>query len=177
MIWRKPSALQRILFDDLFQGGMYNFLPHVTYEGGDELQPSICRYSHDYVLSPEQIACLASNAKKAPCNWLKNGESENLQSPWVCLKTLPPRRTVPVRGKMLLGSCLPQWLEMFSSQQRQVLVQGWWVLKYLHQRISLRYKQRECIQTYSHKEVWAWWGEVLTVVWAPAWMALYLGQM
>jgi len=34
---------------------------------------SVCRYSHDYVLNPEQISCLASNAKKAPCNWLKNG--------------------------------------------------------------------------------------------------------
>ncbi|KAF8222733.1 hypothetical protein L208DRAFT_582297 [Tricholoma matsutake] len=33
----------------------------------------VCRYSHDYVLSPEQIACLSNNAKKAPCNWLKSG--------------------------------------------------------------------------------------------------------
>ncbi|KAL0582002.1 hypothetical protein V5O48_000060 [Marasmius crinis-equi] len=32
-----------------------------------------CKYSHDYVLSPEQLSALASNAKKAPCNWLKNG--------------------------------------------------------------------------------------------------------
>ncbi|KAF9076000.1 hypothetical protein BDP27DRAFT_1415150 [Rhodocollybia butyracea] len=34
-----------------------------------------CKYSHDYVLSPEQLANLAANAKKAPCNWLKNGLS------------------------------------------------------------------------------------------------------
>ncbi|ESK97566.1 hypothetical protein Moror_17566 [Moniliophthora roreri MCA 2997] len=37
-----------------------------------------CKYSHEYVLSPEQLASLASNAKKAPCNWLKNG----LQCPY-----------------------------------------------------------------------------------------------
>jgi len=34
---------------------------------------SMCRYSHDYVLAPEQLESLSSNAKKAPCNWLKNG--------------------------------------------------------------------------------------------------------
>ncbi|EAU84925.2 hypothetical protein CC1G_00444 [Coprinopsis cinerea okayama7 len=33
----------------------------------------ICKYSHDYLLTPEQLAQLANNAKKAPCNWLKNG--------------------------------------------------------------------------------------------------------
>jgi len=32
-----------------------------------------CKYSHDYVLTQEQLASLRSNAKKAPCNWLKNG--------------------------------------------------------------------------------------------------------
>ncbi|TFK29342.1 hypothetical protein FA15DRAFT_664274 [Coprinopsis marcescibilis] len=32
-----------------------------------------CKYSHDYLLSPEQLTQLANNAKKAPCNWLKNG--------------------------------------------------------------------------------------------------------
>ncbi|KAJ7638680.1 hypothetical protein FB45DRAFT_903524 [Roridomyces roridus] len=32
-----------------------------------------CKYSHDYALTPEQLASLANNAKKAPCNWLKNG--------------------------------------------------------------------------------------------------------
>ncbi|KIK65409.1 hypothetical protein GYMLUDRAFT_38861 [Collybiopsis luxurians FD-317 M1] len=37
-----------------------------------------CKYSHEYVLSPEQLATLAANAKKAPCNWLKNG----LQCPY-----------------------------------------------------------------------------------------------
>jgi hypothetical protein len=36
-------------------------------------QASACKYSHDYVLTPEQLASLANNAKKAPCNWLKNG--------------------------------------------------------------------------------------------------------
>ncbi|PPQ66755.1 hypothetical protein CVT24_008712 [Panaeolus cyanescens] len=35
-----------------------------------------CKYSHDYVLTPEQLVSLANNAKKAPCNWLKNGERE-----------------------------------------------------------------------------------------------------
>ncbi|KAG6817198.1 hypothetical protein H0H87_011556 [Tephrocybe sp. NHM501043] len=34
---------------------------------------AICKYSHEYTLTPEQLAMLASNAKKAPCNWLKNG--------------------------------------------------------------------------------------------------------
>ncbi|KAF8803669.1 hypothetical protein BYT27DRAFT_7225624 [Phlegmacium glaucopus] len=33
----------------------------------------ICKYSHDYILTPEQLVSLANNAKKAPCNWLKNG--------------------------------------------------------------------------------------------------------
>ncbi|KAH6915291.1 hypothetical protein BKA70DRAFT_1420229 [Coprinopsis sp. MPI-PUGE-AT-0042] len=33
----------------------------------------ICKYSHDYILTQEQLAQLAINAKKAPCNWLKNG--------------------------------------------------------------------------------------------------------
>ncbi|KAF9469027.1 hypothetical protein BDZ94DRAFT_1286917 [Collybia nuda] len=33
----------------------------------------VCKYSHEYVLTPDQLASLASNAKKAPCNWLKNG--------------------------------------------------------------------------------------------------------
>ncbi|KAF8558841.1 hypothetical protein OG21DRAFT_1474666 [Imleria badia] len=37
-----------------------------------------CKYSHDYVLTPDQLATLASNAKKAPCNFLKNG----LQCPY-----------------------------------------------------------------------------------------------
>ncbi|KAF8842219.1 hypothetical protein BDN67DRAFT_394743 [Paxillus ammoniavirescens] len=37
-----------------------------------------CKYSHDYVLTPEQLVTLASNAKKAPCNFLKNG----LQCPY-----------------------------------------------------------------------------------------------
>ncbi|KAJ3909282.1 hypothetical protein F5879DRAFT_934154 [Lentinula edodes] len=32
-----------------------------------------CKYSHDYMLTPEQLAMLAANAKKAPCNWLKSG--------------------------------------------------------------------------------------------------------
>ncbi|KDQ64716.1 hypothetical protein JAAARDRAFT_64556 [Jaapia argillacea MUCL 33604] len=32
-----------------------------------------CKYSHDYILSEEQLATLARNAKKAPCNFLKNG--------------------------------------------------------------------------------------------------------
>ncbi|KJA30077.1 hypothetical protein HYPSUDRAFT_125737 [Hypholoma sublateritium FD-334 SS-4] len=33
----------------------------------------ICKYSHEYILSPDQLVSLANNAKKAPCNWLKNG--------------------------------------------------------------------------------------------------------
>ncbi|KAJ4472339.1 hypothetical protein J3R30DRAFT_3524603 [Lentinula aciculospora] len=35
--------------------------------------PGTCRYSHDYILSTEQLSELAENAKKAPCNWLKSG--------------------------------------------------------------------------------------------------------
>ncbi|KAG6832932.1 hypothetical protein H0H92_004816 [Tricholoma furcatifolium] len=34
---------------------------------------AICKYSHDYILTPEQLTLLANNAKKAPCNWLKTG--------------------------------------------------------------------------------------------------------
>ena len=34
----------------------------------------MCKYGHDYVLTPEQLESLAANAKKAPCNWLKNGK-------------------------------------------------------------------------------------------------------
>jgi hypothetical protein len=37
------------------------------------MQAAVCKYSHDYILTSEQLASLASNAKKAPCNWLKNG--------------------------------------------------------------------------------------------------------
>ncbi|KAH7916317.1 hypothetical protein BJ138DRAFT_1140074 [Hygrophoropsis aurantiaca] len=37
-----------------------------------------CKYSHDYILTPEQLATLSANAKKAPCNFLKNG----LQCPY-----------------------------------------------------------------------------------------------
>ncbi|KZT65986.1 hypothetical protein DAEQUDRAFT_758990 [Daedalea quercina L-15889] len=32
-----------------------------------------CKYSHDWYLTPEQLDTLAKNAKKAPCNYLKNG--------------------------------------------------------------------------------------------------------
>ncbi|EMD40621.1 hypothetical protein CERSUDRAFT_111202 [Gelatoporia subvermispora B] len=32
-----------------------------------------CKYSHDWFLTPEQLETLARNAKKAPCNYLKNG--------------------------------------------------------------------------------------------------------
>ncbi|KAH9850729.1 hypothetical protein C2E23DRAFT_887074 [Lenzites betulinus] len=34
-----------------------------------------CKYSHDWYLTPEQLDILARNAKKAPCNFLKNGIS------------------------------------------------------------------------------------------------------
>ncbi|KAJ7368174.1 hypothetical protein DFH08DRAFT_830608 [Mycena albidolilacea] len=40
--------------------------------------PAVCKYSHEYILTQDQLASLASNAKKAPCNWLKNG----LQCPY-----------------------------------------------------------------------------------------------
>ncbi|PPQ77359.1 hypothetical protein CVT25_010941 [Psilocybe cyanescens] len=33
----------------------------------------VCKYSHDYNLTSDQLVSLANNAKKAPCNWLKNG--------------------------------------------------------------------------------------------------------
>lgn len=36
-------------------------------------QAGMCKYSHDYILTSEQLVSLANNAKKAPCNWLKNG--------------------------------------------------------------------------------------------------------
>ncbi|KZT12842.1 uncharacterized protein LAESUDRAFT_808368 [Laetiporus sulphureus 93-53] len=32
-----------------------------------------CKYSHDWLLTSEQLEVLAKNAKKAPCNYLKNG--------------------------------------------------------------------------------------------------------
>ncbi|KAJ7283788.1 hypothetical protein C8J57DRAFT_1293585 [Mycena rebaudengoi] len=35
--------------------------------------PAVCKYSHEYHLTKEQLESLSSNAKKAPCNWLKNG--------------------------------------------------------------------------------------------------------
>ncbi|KAF9557234.1 hypothetical protein CPC08DRAFT_640508 [Agrocybe pediades] len=35
----------------------------------------VCKYSHEYNLTPDQLVSLANNAKKAPCNWLKNGHS------------------------------------------------------------------------------------------------------
>ncbi|TFY52261.1 hypothetical protein EVJ58_g10116 [Rhodofomes roseus] len=34
---------------------------------------SNCKYSHDWYLTPEQLETLSKNAKKAPCNYLKNG--------------------------------------------------------------------------------------------------------
>ncbi|CAL1701468.1 unnamed protein product [Somion occarium] len=34
---------------------------------------STCKYSHEWDLTPEQLDTLAKNAKKAPCNYLKNG--------------------------------------------------------------------------------------------------------
>lgn len=34
---------------------------------------SACKYSHDWNLTPEQLILLAKNAKKAPCNFYKNG--------------------------------------------------------------------------------------------------------
>ncbi|KAK7034793.1 hypothetical protein R3P38DRAFT_2518678, partial [Favolaschia claudopus] len=34
--------------------------------------PAVCKYSHEYILTSDQLALLASNAKKAPCNSLRN---------------------------------------------------------------------------------------------------------
>ncbi|KAH8830712.1 hypothetical protein DL96DRAFT_964523 [Flagelloscypha sp. PMI_526] len=34
--------------------------------------PGQCKYSHEYKLTQDQLASLAQNAKKAPCNFLKN---------------------------------------------------------------------------------------------------------
>jgi len=45
--------------------------------GLSSLQPS-CKYSHDWFLSQEQLVTLAKNAKKAPCNFYKNGERIHL---------------------------------------------------------------------------------------------------
>jgi len=33
---------------------------------------SSCKYSHEWVLTPEQLDTLSKNARKAPCNYLKN---------------------------------------------------------------------------------------------------------
>jgi len=41
--------------------------------GPPSSQPS-CKYSHDWFLSQEQLVTLAKNAKKAPCNFYKNGK-------------------------------------------------------------------------------------------------------
>ena len=47
-------------------------------------QAGVCKYSHDYILTPEQLVSLANNAKKAPCNWLKNGEYGQLLPRCTC---------------------------------------------------------------------------------------------
>ncbi|TDL29240.1 hypothetical protein BD410DRAFT_709553 [Rickenella mellea] len=53
---------------------------------------ALCKYSHEYVLSPEQLSTLATNAKKAPCNFLRHG----LQCPYgeqCCWGHVCPRGT------------------------------------------------------------------------------------
>ncbi|KAI0796541.1 hypothetical protein C8Q75DRAFT_199448 [Abortiporus biennis] len=40
----------------------------------DPTKGSSCKYSHDWLLTPEQLDTLSKNAKKAPCNYLKNGQ-------------------------------------------------------------------------------------------------------
>ncbi|KAH9938530.1 uncharacterized protein B0H18DRAFT_1134244 [Fomitopsis serialis] len=40
-----------------------------------------CKYSHDWYLSPEQLETLSKNAKKAPCNYLKNGAAGMTRRP------------------------------------------------------------------------------------------------
>ncbi|KAI0677403.1 hypothetical protein C8Q78DRAFT_1065958 [Trametes maxima] len=37
-----------------------------------------CKYSHEWHLTPDQLDVLARNAKKAPCNYLKNGSIASL---------------------------------------------------------------------------------------------------
>jgi hypothetical protein len=32
-----------------------------------------CKYSHDYLLTPDELGMLAASAKKAPCSFLKKG--------------------------------------------------------------------------------------------------------
>ncbi|EED80771.1 predicted protein [Postia placenta Mad-698-R] len=39
----------------------------------DSTKGANCKYSHEWYLSPEQLDILSKNAKKAPCNYLKNG--------------------------------------------------------------------------------------------------------
>lgn len=49
--------------------------PHHAIDPADlplRRQPG-CKYSHDWALTAEQLDVLARNAKKAPCNYLKNG--------------------------------------------------------------------------------------------------------
>ena len=45
----------------------------MDWDNNSFFQPS-CKYSHDWFLSQEQLVTLAKNAKKAPCNFYKNGE-------------------------------------------------------------------------------------------------------
>jgi len=52
---------------------------HAMLTGCIPLQPS-CKYSHDWYLSQEQLVTLAKNAKKAPCNFYKNGEHFEIRS-------------------------------------------------------------------------------------------------
>ncbi|KAI6130528.1 hypothetical protein EDD16DRAFT_1092363 [Pisolithus croceorrhizus] len=65
---------------------------------------STCKYSHEYVLTPEQLATLAANAKKAPCNFLKNG----IQCPY--------------GERCCWGHTCPNGPKCFHLQQGQVLV-------------------------------------------------------
>ncbi|EJF56603.1 hypothetical protein DICSQDRAFT_183737 [Dichomitus squalens LYAD-421 SS1] len=41
-----------------------------------------CKYSHEWLLNAEQLDVLARNAKKAPCNYLKNGAWSFLAECW-----------------------------------------------------------------------------------------------
>ncbi|KAJ3550976.1 hypothetical protein NM688_g4956 [Phlebia brevispora] len=49
--------------------------PHRPGTAGKPIDPTKpgCKYSHEWALTSEQLEILARNAKKAPCNYLKNG--------------------------------------------------------------------------------------------------------
>ncbi|KAL0070892.1 hypothetical protein AAF712_002113 [Marasmius tenuissimus] len=72
----RPSPLQLAQYNGIPSNGGLASPQSPVRVNKRFVDPSLagtCKYSHDYVLTPEQLSALAGNAKKAPCNWLKNG--------------------------------------------------------------------------------------------------------